>query len=70
MMSKVSGASTGRVGCRPLRIFQALYLTPATASPTVPVEVIGIARPLQAITCRSGLKPSTRTCSRSTEGST
>ena len=69
-LSKVSGECTSMVGCSAEASFQALKRTPATYSPERPVVAIGMRRPLQAMTCRSGTKPSTLTCSRSTELST
>src|SRR3954451_11760250 len=40
-MSKVKGACTGMVGCRPEAGCHALKRTPATASPERPVPVLG-----------------------------
>ena len=69
MMSKVSGALTGRFGCSEAGSIQALKRTPATNSPERPVEASGTRRPLQATTWRAGLSPSAFTCSRSSEES-
>jgi hypothetical protein len=69
MMSKVSGALTGMLGCSDSGSIQALRRTPATNSPERPVETSGTRRPLQAITWRAGLNPSAFTCSRSIEES-
>src|SRR6266700_4098043 len=69
-MSKVSGACTPTLGCSPADSFQALKRMPATHSPERPVGLNGTRRPLHATAWRPALKPSTRTCRRSMEGST
>ncbi len=69
MMSNVSGALTGSVGCSETGSIAALKRTPATYSPERPVEASGTRRPLQAMAWRAGLSPSAFTCSRSTEES-
>ena len=56
-MSKVRGACTGMVGCRPDAGCHALKRTAATASPDVPVAVIGRRLPLQVIRWRPGTSP-------------
>ncbi|MNT47146.1 hypothetical protein D3C72_1838390 [compost metagenome] len=69
-MSNVSGAWAPMVGCRAEGGFQALYRTPATNSPVVPVVCSGSGWPLTVTTWRLSFMPVTRTSMRSSDEST
>src|SRR5438067_2456376 len=69
MRSKVSGACTPIVGCKPDGGLHARNRTPATNSAGTPVGARGGARPLHVTAWRPPVIPVTFTCSRSTEES-
>src|ERR1700683_3169744 len=69
-ISNTRGVCTGMFGWRHDAGCHARYRTPATNSPSSPVECSGTARPLHKTVKRESIIPDTFTCNRSTDEST